>query len=142
MKNSIIYFTFLIYFVGNSQKSEIEQVIYQFFKGFHNKDTLQLSYVIDKNITFHTINSSKELIYQTKKDFYKSLLQIPENITFKEEIFDLEIKNDNNIAQVWVPYQFYLNSQKSHQGINCFILFFDKYKKWKIASITDTRIKN
>ena len=48
---------------------------------------------------------------------------------------------DGKLAQVWVPYHFYLNGMLSHCGANSFQLMKEN-EDWKIISILDTRRKN
>ncbi len=44
------------------------------------------------------------------------------------------------MANVWAPYEFYLNNDFSHCGVNSFQLFFDGIQ-WKIIYLIDTRRK-
>ncbi len=44
------------------------------------------------------------------------------------------------MANVWAPYEFYLNNDFSHCGVNYFQLFFDGIQ-WKIIYLIDTRRK-
>ncbi len=55
-----------------------------------------------------------------------------------EEIFDVQINIDGELAMAWVPYNFYKNKKFSHSGTNAFTLM--KFgKDWKIISVADTR---
>lgn len=62
----------------------------------------------------------------------------PREELWEERIHDVEIKVDAPLAMAWVPYEFYLEGQYSHEGVNIFQLV-KKEDQWLILSITDTR---
>jgi hypothetical protein len=57
---------------------------------------------------------------------------------FQEKILSYNIQIDGAMAQVWAPYEFYLNEKFSHSGVNAFTLFKEK-DEWKIIYLIDTR---
>ncbi|MGH7637601.1 MAG: hypothetical protein ACREOK_08105, partial [Gemmatimonadaceae bacterium] len=40
------------------------------------------------------------------------------NRRWDEQIYDVQVRVDGNIAQVWAPYTFYLDKQVRHCGVN------------------------
>lgn len=58
--------------------------------------------------------------------------------TWDEQIYDFDVRVDGNMASVWAPYTFYLNSEISHCGINSIELLHDA-EGWKVTQISDTR---
>ena len=52
----------------------------------------------------------------------------------------MDIKIDGNLASVWTPYEFYLDNNFSHCGVNSFQLF-NNNGNWEIIYIVDTRKK-
>jgi hypothetical protein len=44
------------------------------------------------------------------------------------------------MANVWTPYEFYINEKLSHIGVNSFTLLLEN-NIWKIVHIIDTRRK-
>ena len=48
------------------------------------------------------------------------------------------IKVHQNLAIIWVPFQFYLDGKFSHQGHNFFLLFWNSVH-WEILYLSDTR---
>jgi hypothetical protein len=55
-----------------------------------------------------------------------------------EQIYDVQIRVDGNIAQVWAPYTFYLDKAVRHCGVDSFELL-RKAADWKITQLSDTR---
>ncbi|MFT6982231.1 MAG: hypothetical protein ACJAUD_000998 [Crocinitomicaceae bacterium] len=62
----------------------------------------------------------------------------PHDAIWDERISNVVIQRDDNLAQVWMDYSFYLDDKFSHCGANSFQLVNSK-DGWKIISITDTR---
>jgi len=57
---------------------------------------------------------------------------------WNEQIYDVEVRVDANVASVWAPYTFYLSGRISHCGVNSIELLKDA-EGWKITQITDTQ---
>ena len=57
---------------------------------------------------------------------------------WNELIKNLQVEIDENLAQVWMDYSFYLGLEYSHCGVNAMQLFWNG-DSWKIFQITDTR---
>jgi hypothetical protein len=55
-----------------------------------------------------------------------------------EQIYDVQVRVDGNIAQVWAPYTFYLDKQVRHCGVNAIDLLRDG-AGWKVTQLADTR---
>ena len=60
------------------------------------------------------------------------------NRRWDERIYDVQVRVDGNIAQVWAPYTFYLDRQVRHCGVNAIDLLRDG-DGWKITQLADTR---
>lgn len=55
-----------------------------------------------------------------------------------EQIYDVEVREDDAMASVWAPFTFYLDGEVSHCGVNSIELLRDA-EGWKITQISDTR---
>jgi hypothetical protein len=64
----------------------------------------------------------------------------PEGTNLDERILDYQIKIDGALASAWTPYNFYVNGNFSHCGVNSFQLV-KMDDVWKIVYIIDTRRK-
>jgi hypothetical protein len=55
-----------------------------------------------------------------------------------EQIYDVQVRVDGNIAQVWAPYTFYLDGKVRHCGVDAIELLRDS-QGWKITQLSDTQ---
>jgi len=56
----------------------------------------------------------------------------------EERIWDPEVQSDDNLATVWVKYEFLAGGQFSHCGVDAFQLFKGP-TGWKIFQVSDTQ---
>ena len=139
---------FILLFFGfsisiSAQEKEIKQSISVFFDGLQTADTLKIQSVCHKEMKLQSImekNSIGNLSFETNEEFYKSIASIPKNLKIEERILDYKIQIDNSMAQVWTPYEFYIDGKLSHIGTNSFTLLLEN-NIWKIVHIIDTRRK-
>mgnify|MGYP003599243805 CR=1 FL=1 len=127
----------------SEQAKQIKQSISVFFEGLQSADTLKIQSVCHKEMKLQSImekNSIGNLSFETNEEFYKSIASIPKNIKIEERILDYKIQIDGSMAQVWTPYEFYINDKLSHFGTNSFTLLLEN-NVWKIVHIIDTRRK-
>lgn len=131
----------------SAQEKEIKQSISVFFEGLQSADTLKIQSVCHKEMKLQSImdkNAIGSLSFETNEEFYKSIASIPKNIKIEERILSYKIQIDNTMAQVWTPYEFYINEKLSHIGTNSFTLLLEnnpETSRWKIVHIIDTRRK-
>jgi len=125
-----------------SGKKEVQKVIETFFEGFHEQDSVLIKKVMHEDVIMQSIGKSKsgdvELSKQDFSGFLSSICSIPEETSFKEHLGTYEIKVDGKMANVWIPYSFFINGNLSHCGTNSFQLF-KRNGVWKIFYIVDTR---
>jgi len=148
MKLQIVLIAMLFMVVGFSQTDEeykVKYAIETFFDGFHQSDSLKMKSVMHPNMLLQSIQPDEEgkeiLVNQNVSGFLKLVTQYAKVRSWEEELQSFDFKIDGNLAQVWCPYNFYLNGMLSHCGANSFQLFYTD-EQWKIVSILDTRRKN
>jgi hypothetical protein len=90
--------------------------------------------------TITEAKSDSNLTTDESSKFYNSIASIPSQVKFEERITDYKVQIDGTLAHVWTPYQFYINGNLSHSGVNSFTLFKEN-ESWKIIHIIDTRRK-
>ncbi|SEM26183.1 hypothetical protein SAMN04487910_4568 [Aquimarina amphilecti] len=126
----------------NINQKNAKQAVLDFFDGFHKGDTSKIRKTIDDNIVMQTIAKTKEGEVKTMKTNMNNFLEVihnrPEDQKWLEKLLDFKIEADEHIAQIWTPYEFYVNDQFSHCGVNVFQLFNDG-TTWRIIAIADTR---
>jgi len=143
MRHLLILLFFGVSLSISAQEKEIKQSISVFFEGLQSADTLKIQSVCHKEMKLQSImekNAVGNLSFETNEEFYKSIASIPKNLKIEERILDYKIQIDGSMAQVWTPYEFYVNEKLSHIGTNSFTLLLDN-NIWKIVHIIDTRRK-
>lgn len=139
---------FILLFFGfslsiSAQEKEIKQSISVFFDGLQTADTLKIQSICHKEMKLQSVmekNAIGTLSFETNEEFYKSIASIPKNLKIEERILDYKIQIDGSMAQVWTPYEFYIDGKLSHIGTNSFTLLLEN-NIWKIVHIIDTRRK-
>lgn len=143
MRKLLVIITVLVSNLIFAQGVTPKEVVDDFFKAFHAKDTIALNKLCHHEIVLRTIVNTKEgykLKVENFQDFLKSIATIPENINIFEKLIDYKVEIDGNLAHVWTPYEFYVNDKLSHIGANAFTLYNDE-GKWLIIHLIDTRRK-
>ncbi|MAU17187.1 MAG: 3-methyl-2-oxobutanoate hydroxymethyltransferase [Muricauda sp.] len=125
-------------------ENQVKQVIETFFDGFHKQDSTIIKSTVADEIVLQTTGRSPEgkTLFRTEEfsKFLKSIASIPESTKFEEKLTSFSIQVDRTMANAWVGYEFWLNDEFSHCGINSFQLInFDG--EWKIIYLIDTRGK-
>jgi hypothetical protein len=149
--STVIFFAVVLF--GNAQgpnpsseetKAEVKQVIETFFDGFHKQDSTIIKSTVANNVVLQTTGRNPEgkTLFRTEEfsNFLKSIVGIPDTMKFEEKLTSFSIQVDRTMANAWVGYEFWLNGEFSHCGINSFQLInFDG--EWKIIYLIDTRGK-
>ncbi len=124
-----------------SQEMAIRKTIETFFAAFHEQDTVKLKSILADEIVLHTITekaSGVTLSVETRNELLQSVASIPKSIKYEERLLSWDIKIDGKLAHVWTPYEFYINGNLVHSGVDSFQLFWDN-GIWKIIYCADTR---
>lgn len=125
-------------------KEAVKKVIETFFEGFHKQDSTTINSTVADQVVLQTTgrNPQGKTMFRTEEfsKFIHSIVNIPDSIQFEEKLTSFSIQVDRTMANAWVGYEFWLNGNFSHCGINSFQLVnFDG--EWKIIYLIDTRGK-
>lgn len=124
------------------EETNVQNTIERFFEGFHEQDSVTIRQTIHSDMRMQSIevkdDGTSNLTTIDLNTFLNSIIGIPKGITFREKILDYSIQVDGSLAQVWTPYEFYIDGNLSHSGVNSFQMFKDN-GDWKIIYIVDTR---
>jgi len=140
----LLLFIIVNYSYSQNEQDEvlIKNTINTFFEGLHNGDTLLINQSINNTLKLQTAYVNKQgvnvLRTETKKNFLQSISKKKKDDVWFEKLMSITIKIDGNLASVWTPYEFYLNSKFSHCGVNSFQLF-NNNGNWEIIYLVDTR---
>jgi len=123
-------------------KEEVKATILEFFDGFHKGDTAKMKKTIDPQMVLKTVVKDKEGNIRTAQmdidKFLGAIQNRPAEQKWDERLLSFTIEADGSIANAWTPYEFYLNDNFSHCGVNVFQLYHDG-SSWRIMTIADTR---
>jgi hypothetical protein len=142
-----ITFVFLLAFgslwAQSDAEKAVEKQIADFFVDFQNRDTAKVRAYFKPGAVLQTIGRDKEGKSRHRVDdfekFIGSLVKIPDSIQFVEKILAYHIEIDDNMANAWTPYEFYINGKFRHCGANNFQFYQNQAGEWKIISMVDTR---
>ncbi|MDG0974713.1 MAG: hypothetical protein P8O07_11200 [Crocinitomicaceae bacterium] len=77
---------------------------------------------------------------ESVNELIRGIVRIPNEIRFEDRIRRFKVRSDGKIAQVWAPYEVWINGEKSHSGVNSFVLV-QVGDDCKIIHLIDTRKK-
>jgi len=140
---TLILFSLSASFLFAQQEEEVRQVIASMFEGMKSKNTDLIKAAFHPEAIMQTVKSGEngaELDSNSVMDFVNRIASSPATTTLDERILDYQIKVDGDMAAAWTPYEFYVNENFSHCGVNSFQLIRTK-EGWKITYIIDTRRK-
>jgi hypothetical protein len=146
MKNILIACLILCSFSSPSfaqHSEEVKQVIASMFEGMKSKNTEVIKAAFHPDAMMQTVKSGEngsELGFNSVADFLTRISSTPATTILDERILDYQIKVDGDMASAWTPYEFYVNDNFSHCGVNSFQLIRTP-EGWKITYIIDTRRK-
>jgi hypothetical protein len=147
MKRILFFNLFLVAINLSAQDSEkyaVQKTIEAFFEGFHQQDSIAIKETVGSEVILQTISKdSLGMDYVKTEDFskfIKSIVDIPETMKFEETIKSYSIQVDGPMANAWTAYEFHINDEFSHCGINSFQLL-KQNGTWKIIYLIDTRRK-
>ncbi|WP_339665640.1 nuclear transport factor 2 family protein [Maribacter arcticus] len=135
----------LVALAQTEEEIQVKQNIIEFFDAFHAKDSIAMKKTVYPSILLQTIgvNNEGKSVLKTENfnDLVKSIISIPDSTNFQELIKSYSIQTDGNMANAWTPYEFWINNEFHHCGVNSFQLFREE-NKWKIIYLIDTRRKS
>ncbi len=121
----------------NEDVMAIRHQIDRFFLSLANQDTLMMQEVAEPDGQIWTLNNirqpSRRRMRYSRED-YKSF---DPDEQLQETPLDYVIKAKNGIAMAWVPYEFRVNGEFSHCGVDVFTLIKTE-GTWKITTMAYT----
>lgn len=141
----ILYITFLCCcgFCFNNSNDEVKQSVETLFKGMFQGDSAMVHSVFWDDVRMYTSFTTAEGKEEFRKGSIENFLRAvgtPHEEPWDEQIWNLQISVDDNLAHAWMNYAFYLGDQFSHCGVNA-IQLLKMDGKWKIVHLIDTRRK-
>ncbi len=129
---------------ASSEEAAVKDVIARLFKAMELGDSAMLRSTFHDHVTLGTVFSDKNgntvLRNESSIAEFAKAVGTPHKEVWHEEIWDVKVQLDDNFAQVWCDYAFYIDKNFSHCGVDAFHLLKSK-DGWKIFHLADTRRK-
>ncbi len=112
------------------------------FDGIHEGDSALVHSAFVRDVTFVSVfkgKNGKPVLKPEPLDEFLKAVGTAHPEAWSEPIWDVLVQVDENFAQVWAKYAFYLGKKFSHCGVDAFHLFKGDDGHWKIFHLADTR---
>jgi hypothetical protein len=128
-----------------SEENAVKEVIERLFKGMKLGDSAVVhSTFYNKSATTATVfrdkNNTPLIRRESSIQGFLDAVGKPHSEIWYEEIWNVKVQVDGEMAQAWCDYAFYIDKNFSHCGADAFHLFKGK-DGWKIFHLADTRRK-
>lgn len=129
---------------GQSQTDEaaVKAVIARLFEGMAKGDSAQVHSVFTHDVTMASVfrDKSNSPIFRKEDSIHEFLVAIgtPHPDPWYEETWNLSVRVDGDLAQVWCDYGLFVGNKFSHCGVDAFHLHKGT-EGWKIFHLADTR---
>ncbi|MCY7349197.1 MAG: nuclear transport factor 2 family protein [Cytophagaceae bacterium] len=148
MKNTFLLLILLVLPANHTQAQQTEEAavkatIDRMFEGMKKGDSTLVRSVFHPTARLQTAfvnREGKAMLKSETIDGFVKAVGTPHKEVWDERVLGYDIKIDDNLATVWTPYEFYVNGNYLHEGVNAFQLFRSA-NGWKIIQICDTRRK-
>lgn len=120
-------------------EAEVLAVVDALFDAMRAKDAEALAAVFHPEARLVTTGEREGrpvIRFAPAGDFVRGVSGAPGSLD--ETTFDPEVRIEDRLATVWTRYEFRLDGELSHCGVDAFQLFRDE-EGWKIFQVADTR---
>lgn len=127
----------------SSDSLAIHRCIVTLFEGMAEGDSAKVRSSFHKDARMTSTFRSKGEIKLREGSLVEFLEAIgsPHDKVWNERLLGFELIQNDLLAQVWTPYEFYLDDTFSHCGVNAFQMIKTEKSGWRILYLTDTRMK-
>ena len=117
-------------------RQEVEGVARAFLEALSRTDTTALRSLMAPGLSLSSIRAGPDgpvIRHSTGEEFLNGLGT--EDQDFLERMWDPAVYVQGQVAMVWTPYDFFLNGEFSHCGIDVFTML-EGEDGWRVTSIT------
>ncbi len=125
----------------SNDSTQVMDVIKVFFDGLATQDSTMMLSASDPGARLVLTSSKADgtpLMRSISIDEFVNIIVAQEDSNMVETYWDPEIRIEDNLASVWLNYNFYVGESIDHCGEDNFQLF-RSIEGWKIAAIADTQ---
>lgn len=134
---------FAISLNAQADLSTPENTIRTLFKGMYEGDSTLVRASFAKDATLNSVFTTKkgeEKVESGSVGDFATAVGTPHEEIWDEQVSNLTINEDGNLAQAWMNYTFVHGGKFSHCGVNAMHLIKTN-GEWKIFQLMDTRRK-
>jgi len=128
---------------AQTDHAEVLATIDTFFEGFNSADADKMLSVLDPGarvvITMDDQDGAPVMRPIPINAFIEMIAQ-PREETFRETYWSPEVRVEENLAAVWLEYNFWVGDEIDHCG-NDHLQLFRSSEGWKIIAIADTQVR-
>jgi hypothetical protein len=122
---------------SQSEEQAVKQTVNDFFTYLGTQDTVLLKEIVYIEGQLWTVNNFNEPSRIRNRFFKDDMGTFNPESRLREVPKSFDIKIHNGLAMAWVPYEFYVNDEFSHCGVDIFTLVKTE-DRWKIANCSYT----
>ena len=123
----------------SADETAVRAAVQRLFDGMRSADSAMARSVFADGARFASVDTrtpSASIKYDAVDGWIRAVGNSARR--WDEQIYDVQVRIDGNIAQVWAPYTFYLDKAVRHCGVDSFSLLRDA-GGWKVTQLSDTR---
>ncbi|HET9010794.1 MAG TPA: hypothetical protein VFN38_03220, partial [Gemmatimonadaceae bacterium] len=120
-------------------EAEVSAVVARLFGGMRTADSAVVRSTFAPGARFARVDSRQSpavIAYDTPDGWLAGVANSAKR--WDERVYDVQVKVDAEMAQVWAPYTFYLDGKVRHCGVDTMELLRDA-SGWKITHLSDTQ---
>ena len=107
---------------SSAEEQAVKQAVNDFFTYLGTQDTMLLKETVFIEGQLWTVNHFNEPCRKANRFFKDDMGTFNPETTYREVPISFDIKIHNGLAMAWVPYEFYVNDEFSHCGVDIFTL--------------------
>ena len=126
------------------EETAVIQVIKDLFEGMRRGDSTMVASLFHPDVRMLTSfrdSSGEPLVKEGSLQTFLTAIGTPHPEVWNEKIWNIEVRIDDDLAQVWTDYAFFIGEKFSHCGVDAFHLVRHSDGTWRIIHLIDTRRK-
>ncbi len=120
----------------SADEKAVLATVQRVFEGMRTSDSAMVRSSFDAGARFAGVDSTGTVRYGTLDGWIRAIATSAGR--WEEPLYDVQVRVDGTMAQVWAPYTFYLDKKVRHCGVDTFELLRTS-TGWKITQLSDTQ---
>lgn len=128
----------------NKEENEVKRVITELFDGMRAGDSSKVSKLFHPEVrmlTSYRDSTDRPVLKEGSLQGFLKAIGTAHPEVWDERIQNTQVRIDDDLAQLWTEYAFYVGEKFSHCGVDAFQLTRDADGEWRIINLVDTRRK-